>query len=93
MKIAINGFGRMGRCIARIILAREQAGENIELVGINDIANSQNLAYLFGRDSIHRAPDFRVELESTQEKQTNHLIITQKLMLLLPHFAKHFLVL
>lgn len=76
MKIAINGFGRMGRCIARIILAREQAGENIELVGINDIANSQNLAYLFGRDSIHRAPDFRVELESTQEKQINHLIIT-----------------
>ena len=48
MKIAINGFGRMGRCIARIILAREQAGEDIQLVGINDIANAQNLAYLFG---------------------------------------------
>ena len=77
MKIAINGFGRMGRCIARIILSQEQAGENIELVGINDIANSQNLAYLFGRDSIHRAPDFCVEIENPQEK-VSHLIITQK---------------
>ena len=74
MKIAINGFGRMGRCIARIILAREQAGEDIQLVGINDIANAQNLAYLFGRDSIHRAPNFCVELDAQQ--QTNHLIIT-----------------
>lgn len=78
MKIAINGFGRMGRCIARIILDRQKNGENIELVGINDIANAENLAYLFGRDSVHRAPDFAVRLESPQSNDNtqNNLIIT-----------------
>lgn len=79
MKIAINGFGRMGRCIARIILEKHSQGENIELVGINDIANAENLAYLFGRDSIHRVPNFAVQLANTQSNDNtpNNLIITQ----------------
>lgn len=80
MKIAINGFGRMGQCIARIILQRQKEGENIELVGINDIANAENLAYLFGRDSLHRTPDFCARLEKTQNPKNtpNYLIIAQE---------------
>lgn len=49
MKIAINGFGRLGRCIARVALSHK----NCEIVGINDIANKENLAYLFQFDSTH----------------------------------------
>ena len=48
-KIAINGFGRLGRCIARVALSHK----NCEIVGINDIANKENLAYLFQFDSTH----------------------------------------
>ena len=59
MKVAINGFGRLGRCIARVILQKE----GIEIVGINDIANHQNLAYLFQKDSMHGALDAKVWCE------------------------------
>ncbi len=50
MKIFINGFGRIGRTVARIIL--EQDG--VDLAGINDIVDSpQNLAYLLKYDSVY----------------------------------------
>jgi glyceraldehyde 3-phosphate dehydrogenase len=51
-KIAINGFGRIGRCIARIMYA--QGGDDLELVGINDLTDAPTLAHLLQFDSIHR---------------------------------------
>jgi len=51
-KIAINGFGRIGRCVARVLL---QSGRgDIELVGINDLTNAATLAHLLQFDSVHR---------------------------------------
>ena len=50
MKLAINGFGRIGRTILRQVLALPQ-GSNIELVLINDIAPLATCAYLFKYDS------------------------------------------
>ena len=49
-KIAINGFGRIGRCVARIALARA----DVELVAINDTTDISLAAYLFQYDSVHR---------------------------------------
>lgn len=49
-RVAINGFGRIGRVVARLILATD----DIELVAINDLANSETLAHLFKYDSVHR---------------------------------------
>lgn len=49
IKIAINGFGRIGRVTARYLLL----DENIELVAINDLADTATLAHLFKYDSIH----------------------------------------
>jgi len=51
MKVAINGFGRIGRCILRAALARK---ENIEFVAINDIDAPATMAHLFKYDSVHR---------------------------------------
>ena len=51
MKVAINGFGRIGRCILRAALARK---ENIEIVAINDIDAPATMAHLFKYDSVHR---------------------------------------
>ncbi len=48
-KVAINGFGRIGRAVARIII--ERAGE-LELVAINDLANTKDLAHLFKYDTV-----------------------------------------
>jgi glyceraldehyde 3-phosphate dehydrogenase len=57
-KIAINGFGRIGRLVARI--AAKNPG--IEVVGINDITDAPTLAHLLKYDSVHGAfPDVKVE--------------------------------
>jgi glyceraldehyde 3-phosphate dehydrogenase len=50
-KVAINGFGRIGRLVARAILARPESG--LELVAINDLAGAKANAHLFRYDSVH----------------------------------------
>ncbi len=49
IKVAINGFGRIGRVTLRILLERE----NIEVVAINDLTDSKTLAHLLKYDSVH----------------------------------------
>ena len=50
-RVAINGFGRIGRLVARAILEKQDSG--LELVAINDLADAKSNAMLFKRDSIH----------------------------------------
>ncbi len=52
-KVAINGFGRIGRLVARAILENKDSG--LELVAINDLADAESNALLFKRDSVHGA--------------------------------------
>jgi glyceraldehyde 3-phosphate dehydrogenase len=61
-KIAINGFGRIGRCIVR---AMSQRGvSDIEVVAINDLTDAKTLAHLYNFDSVHRrAPQPATALE------------------------------
>ena len=49
IKVAINGFGRIGRISFRVMLERE----NIEVVAINDLTDSKTLAHLLKYDSVH----------------------------------------
>jgi glyceraldehyde 3-phosphate dehydrogenase len=51
VKVAINGFGRIGRNVARAIL--ERSDHDLELVSINDLASAKANAMLFQRDSVH----------------------------------------
>ncbi len=48
-KVAINGFGRIGRAVARIIMQRKS---ELELVAINDLADAKSLAHLFKYDTV-----------------------------------------
>ena len=52
-KVAINGFGRIGRLVARAILEKPDCG--LDLVAINDLADAKANALLFKRDSVHGA--------------------------------------
>ena len=52
-RVAINGFGRIGRLVARAILENRESG--LELVAINDLADAKSNALLFKRDSVHGA--------------------------------------
>jgi glyceraldehyde 3-phosphate dehydrogenase len=69
-KVAINGFGRIGRLVARAILENKDSG--LELVAINDLADAESNALLFKRDSVHGAYPGEVRAEG------NDLIIDGK---------------
>ncbi len=49
LKVTINGFGRIGRLVLRCLLK----DKGIQVVAVNDIVPSDNLAYLFRHDSVH----------------------------------------
>ena len=50
-KIAINGFGRIGRCIVRALNDRKVS--DIEVVAINDLTDAKTLAHLYSYDTVH----------------------------------------
>jgi glyceraldehyde 3-phosphate dehydrogenase len=56
-KIAINGFGRIGRAFMRV--AHEHP--DLEVVAINDLGNAENLAYLLKYDTVYGRATFAVE--------------------------------
>ena len=60
-KIAINGFGRIGRLTTRVLL--EKYKDQVDLVGINDLTSVANLAYLFQYDTTYRRPTFTINTE------------------------------
>ncbi len=70
MKIAINGFGRIGRITLRTLLQKK----GIEVVAINDLTDTQTLAHLFKYDSVHRGFKGSVTAKSDQ------LVINDKCM-------------
>ncbi len=62
-RVAINGFGRIGRLVARAIL--ERTDHDLELVAINDLADAKSNAMLFKRDSVHGPFAGTVEADGT----------------------------
>ena len=57
IRIAINGFGRIGRNLFRLLLNHPE----IEVVAINDIAETKTMAHLVKYDSIHGVLPFKVD--------------------------------
>ncbi len=67
IRVAINGFGRIGRAFAKVAKNRQE----LELVAINDLASIQNFAYLLKYDSAYGVSPFDV----TVNEKTNSLVI------------------
>lgn len=59
VKVAINGFGRIGRCVARIISQRD----DVQLVAINDTSSVEMLEYLTKYDTVHGTFNEEVKVE------------------------------
>ena len=70
LKIAINGFGRIGRGVMRALL--ENGGGDIEVVAINDLAPVETLAHLLKYDSVHG------RLKTPVETGADHMILAGK---------------
>lgn len=65
IRVAINGFGRIGRSFYRAAYARPE----IEVVAINDLGDVDNLAYLLKYDTAYRQAPFSVEVAHDGDKQ------------------------
>jgi len=63
--IAINGFGRIGRRVFRLALAHPE----IQVMAINDLANTKTLSHLLKYDSIHGV------LKHSISYNENHIIV------------------
>ncbi len=68
IRVAVNGFGRIGRAFVRQIWDRE----DIELVAVNDLGSHENLAYLLKYDTVYGRAPFTVEVKG------NGLVINGK---------------
>jgi glyceraldehyde 3-phosphate dehydrogenase len=69
-KIAINGYGRIGRCVHRILAMADN--HDLELVAINDITSPKTLAHLMKYDSVHRI------FPGTVEARENSIVVNGK---------------
>lgn len=68
MKVAINGFGRIGRIVFSLL----EEVDNVEVVAINDLTSAKELAYLLKYDSVHRKNSYVVSYDE------NYLLINNK---------------
>jgi glyceraldehyde 3-phosphate dehydrogenase len=64
-KVAINGFGRIGRNVLRLLASGTQS-ENLEIVAINDLTDAKTLAHLLKYDSVHGKAPFSVEVSDNK---------------------------
>ena len=67
MRVAINGFGRIGRSVFRIL----NQNDNINVVAINDLSNQDSLAYLLKYDTVMGKFDGNIKIEDGLMKTDN----------------------
>jgi glyceraldehyde 3-phosphate dehydrogenase len=71
MRVAINGFGRIGRSVFRIL---NELGGKVDVVAINDLADNDAMAYLLKHDTVMgRFPD-KVELDGDLMRTSNQTV-------------------
>lgn len=74
VRIAINGFGRIGRLFFRQIFGMN----GIEIVAINDLGDIENLAYLLKYDSVYRVYDKKIEVGRSVTDGRGELLVDGK---------------
>ncbi|MEY8778907.1 type I glyceraldehyde-3-phosphate dehydrogenase [Allomuricauda sp. XS_ASV26] len=73
--VGINGFGRIGRTLFRLLLKHP----NIQVVAINDLANTKTLAHLLKYDSIHGP------INANVGQKGNHIVVNEREIPVLNH--------
>jgi len=69
VRVAINGFGRIGRCVTRVA---HSTPSNVEIVAVNDLTDDSTLAHLLKYDSVHR------HFNGTVETRDGSIVINGK---------------
>jgi len=74
-RVAINGFGRIGRAFLKVAIDNDE--RSIDIVAINDLGDINNMAYLLTYDTVYKKSDFEVTVKSKSETE-NFLVVTTK---------------
>ena len=72
VKVAINGFGRIGRLVYRALLEQGVVGKDVEVVAVGDIVPADNLAYLLKFDSIQGRFAGQVSSKKSSPRKQNN---------------------
>ena len=72
-KVAINGFGRIGRLFFKLALKNE----NLDIVAINDLGDLDNMAYLLRYDSAQKELNLEVSTERVSDTE-QYLVVGDK---------------
>ena len=68
VKVAINGFGRIGRLVFRCIEERRLGGENIEVVAVNEpFSDLEYMAYQLKYDSVHGKVSYEIKVDNASD--------------------------
>src|SRR5437870_8539014 len=70
MRIAINGFGRIGRLVFRALYTQGLFGKEVDVVAVGDIVPADNLAYLLKYDSIQGKFEGHVDSKKSAPDKT-----------------------
>lgn len=74
LRIAINGYGRIGRNVVRALFEAQPIAHDLQIVAINDLGASDALAHLTRYDSVHGRFNANVELNGDSLKINDHPI-------------------
>jgi glyceraldehyde 3-phosphate dehydrogenase len=75
LRLAINGFGRIGRCFLRSAIKDKEFRELIDIVAINDLADAKTLVHLFKYDSVFGRFDGNVTVKNEDSLSVDGLVI------------------
>lgn len=77
-KVAINGFGRIGRAFLKLALSDERVGKEIDIVAINDLGDIENMIYLLKHDSVYHQKIFKNIESQTVNETEKYLVLTMQ---------------
>jgi glyceraldehyde 3-phosphate dehydrogenase len=72
LRLAINGFGRIGRCFVKVALKDKEFMNLVDIVAINDLTDTKTLAHLFKYDSVFGKFDGTVEVDNGGSNNINN---------------------
>ena len=75
LRLAINGFGRIGRCFVKAALKDREFMNLVDIVAINDLTDAKTLAHLFKYDSVFGKFDGTVEVDNRGDDNNSVLVI------------------
>jgi glyceraldehyde 3-phosphate dehydrogenase len=75
LRLAINGFGRIGRSFIKVAIKDKEFTNLIDIVAINDLTDAKTLAHLFKYDSVFGKFDGTVEVDNSGDEDNSVLVI------------------